>query len=146
MKAFLPEENEKATDTMAVSPKDGSIPCSTILIAEDDASVYFYLQQILMSERIETIHAQDGLEAIKIIQSNHNIDLILMDIKMPVMGGLEATRQIREIDPGIPIIAQSAFTADVDIKNAFDAGCNDYVSKPFDRKTLLDKIAKLCES
>ena len=146
MKASLPEENKKASDTMAVSPKDGSVPCSTILIAEDDSSVYFYLQQLLMSEKIETIHAQDGLEAINIIKNNQHIDLILMDIKMPIMGGLEATRQIKEIKPTIPIIAQSAFNTDVDIKSAFDAGCNDYISKPFDRKTLLDKIAKLCES
>lgn len=120
--------------------------CSVILVAEDDESIYFYLQQLLMINNIETLHARNGIEAIEIIKSNDNIDLILMDIKMPRMDGLQATRQIKAIKPGIPVIAQSAFTTEVDIQNAYDAGCNDYISKPFDSKALLNKIAKHCQS
>lgn len=144
VKIDKPEEKyERGAEQTASSDR---INCSVILVAEDDETIYFYLQQFLMINSIETIHARNGLEAVEIVKSNDNIDLILMDIKMPRMDGLQATREIKAIKPGIPVIAQSAFTTEEDIQKAYDAGCNDYICKPFDSKTLLKIIAKHCNA
>lgn len=138
-------EEKLEQDAESKASSDG-IDCSVILVAEDDETIYFYLQQLLMINSIETIHARNGYEAVEIVKSNDNIDLILMDIKMPRMDGLQATREIKAIKPGIPVIAQSAFTTEEDIQSAYDAGCDDYICKPFDSKTLLKKIAKHCNA
>lgn len=113
---------------------------TTVLVAEDEDEIYFYLQELLKLYGIKTVYARDGIEAIEIIKNNKPIDLILMDIKMPRMDGLEATRQIRTFRPDIPIIAQTAFNTDEDIQNALKAGCNDHISKPFNKDVLLKKI------
>lgn len=88
------------------------------------------------------LHAKNGLEAVKICENNPEIKLVLMDFKMPKMNGNQATMHIRTFRPLLPIVAQTAFTTYEDKKEALDAGCNDFISKPIDRETLIELIKK----
>lgn len=114
----------------------------TILVAEDDTASYQYLKAVLTKEKIRLVHTTNGTDTMKMLQENPEISLILMDIKMPGMDGLEATRRIRQFNPTIPIIAQSAYVFDTDKGNALEAGCNEYLPKPIDRKSLIEMINK----
>lgn len=112
----------------------------TILVAEDDQASFYYLEVILKKENFNVIYAANGQEAVNLYFDNPNIDLILMDIKMPILNGYEATKQIRAIDTMIPIIAQTAHALPEDVEMAINAGCNDCVTKPIKKKILIDKI------
>ncbi|MBI9066352.1 MAG: response regulator [Salinivirgaceae bacterium] len=85
------------------------------------------------------IRAQNGQETVDKCRIDSSINLVLMNLKMPVLDGFEATTQIKEIAPNLPIIAQSALAKSEDIKNALDAGCNVHISKPIDEKKLISK-------
>lgn len=134
----LAEEAEEEEDNSFETP----IEEYTILIAEDDNINYKLLDHILHSYNIETIRAINGVEAIEMIEEKENIDLVLMDIKMPKMNGLEATKIIKEKHPETPIIAQSAFNSAEDIQDAMTAGCNEFISKPINKKMLYAVICK----
>ena len=95
-----------------------------ILIAEDNESNYSLVQHILKSYHLT--HVQNGAEAVNKVREEE-FDLVLMDMKMPVMGGLEATRKIREFNNRIPIIALTANAFDADRISALDAGCNEFL-------------------
>jgi CheY-like chemotaxis protein len=86
--------------------------------------------------------ARNGIEAVEICKNCPEIDLILMDIKMPEMDGYEATRQIRQFNKEVVIIAQTAYAQSSDRKKTFDAGCDDYISKPIKKDELLSIIRK----
>ena len=116
----------------------------TILIAEDEESNFRFLEIALAKTNVNIIRAHDGIEAIEKFQKN-DVDLILMDIKMPNMDGLEATRRIRKIDVDIIIIAQTAFAMENDEKISIKAGCNDYIAKPIRKPKLLVLINKYFE-
>lgn len=111
-----------------------------ILIAEDTDSNYLLLSIILRKE-YEIVRAMNGLEAVELCRSNRP-DLVLMDFKMPVMDGLEATRQIRSFDKELPIIALTANAYDSDREHAFEAGCNDYMSKPVSAVALRELLTR----
>ncbi|MFO7843331.1 MAG: response regulator [Bacteroidales bacterium] len=117
----------------------------TILIAEDDDANYMLLQKSLEKTHAQIIHAENGKEAVRIFKSNPDIDLILMDIRMPVMDGIEATSQIKLIDRNIPIIVQTAFTMSSEKEKSFKAGCDDYISKPINIKELYATMYKYLE-
>ena len=106
-----------------------------ILVAEDNDSNYLLVRQILKGYHV--VRALNGVEAVK-MSRDEKFDLIFMDMKMPVMGGLEATRKIREFDAEIPIIALTANAFDSDRISAMDAGCNAFLAKPLERKQLLE--------
>lgn len=112
----------------------------TILIAEDIESNFKLLKYFLSGTNIEILRAVNGKEAVKKYLSNRNIDLVLMDIKMPVMDGFSAAKLIREANSSIPIIAQTAYADDRE--RAIKCGCTGYISKPFDKKTLLKVISE----
>jgi len=114
----------------------------SILIAEDDPSSYSYLEALLLDEGFTLIHANNGLEAISLLKGNPHVSLILMDIKMPEMDGLQATREIRKFNALIPIIAQTAYAMPADMQSALDSGCSDYISKPVKIDSLLKAIRK----
>ena len=101
-----------------------------ILVAEDDEVSYLLLENILPPENYTLLWAKNGKEAIDLFKNTKGIDLILIDLRMPVMDGLEATRQIKKLDSKIPIIAQTAYALDSDREKAIEAGCVDYISKP----------------
>lgn len=115
---------------------------SKILAAEDD-DVNYYLLEKLLSEEVELIRAKNGEEAIRLFRETPGISLILMDIKMPgKYDGLEATREIRKLNKNVPVIAQTAYAMESDKKKAMEAGCNDYIAKPFTKDKLLSAIRK----
>lgn len=110
-----------------------------ILIAEDNDSNYSLVQHILKSYHLT--HVQNGAEAVNKVREEE-FDLVLMDMKMPVMGGLEATRKIREFNNRIPIIALTANAFDADRISALDAGCNEFLAKPLKKSQLLELFSK----
>ncbi|NVO19691.1 MAG: PAS domain S-box protein [Bacteroidetes bacterium] len=118
-------------------------PGITILIAEDDFASYLYLETILTAIEANIIHTRTGTETVNILRDNPDINLLLLDIRMPGMNGIEASREIRKFNPTLPIIAQTAYALPGDRENALHAGCNDYISKPIDMKILLSKIESL---
>ena len=112
----------------------------TILIAEDTDSNYILVKAILgKSYHLE--RAKDGMEAVTMFEELHP-DLILMDMKMPNLNGLDATKIIRELSPGIPIIALTAYAYEHDRQAALDAGCNDFLTKPYTQEILKELINK----
>lgn len=113
----------------------------TILIAEDDESNFLYFNKLLSETNIKIIQAKNGIEAVEKFKEN-NPDLILMDIKMPKMDGLEATRLIRQTNPNIPIIAQTAFSLGCDEKLSKIAGCNEYIEKPINKYYFFSLLHK----
>ncbi len=112
-----------------------------ILLAEDELSNYLFLETILKVNNIKIDWAKNGKEAVEMAKEN-TYDLILMDIKMPELNGIEATKQIRSLGVKTPIIAQSAFVSESKKQEAKKAGMNDYISKPIDGKELMQKIKK----
>lgn len=117
----------------------------TILIAEDEDSNYILLEELLSCNEITLVRASNGLQAVEICQANADIDLVLMDIKMPDMDGYEATKQIKAFRPLLPIIAQTAYTTDIDKSKAFTSGCSDVIIKPLKREILLAKIREFLD-
>lgn len=113
-----------------------------ILIAEDEKAVDTYLSVILKNIGREILHTENGLEAVNACKGNKDIDLVLMDIKMPAMNGYEATMEIRKFNKDVIIIAQTAYALIGDREKAIEAGCNDYITKPIRREELMDMLAK----
>ena len=111
-----------------------------ILIAEDTDSNYDLLNAIL-GKQYRLVRANDGMEAV-LLYDEVKPDLVLMDIKMPNLDGLEATKIIRELSATVPIIAQSAFAYEHDVKAAMEAGCNDFIAKPIAQSKLKEVINK----
>jgi PAS domain S-box-containing protein len=114
----------------------------TILIAEDDEFNYLYMQSVMKSIGCKHIHAVNGAEAVEKCKQNPDINLILMDIKMPVMNGIEATKLIREFKSDLPIIATTAYAQTGDEQRFLEAGFSDYLAKPINMKQLKTIIQK----
>ncbi len=116
---------------------------SPILVAEDDDTNFYYLNALLTREtNTKILHALNGKQAIDIFKANRDIKLILMDMKMPEIDGFEATKQIKLIDKNVHIIAITAYAMSGDEERIIAAGCDDYLSKPINKKNLLDKISE----
>jgi CheY-like chemotaxis protein len=113
-----------------------------ILIVEDDGSSYLFLETLLRKHNPKILWAKSGLHAIELLKKEDDIDLILMDIRMPEMNGIDTTRRIRKIYPDLPIIAQTAYAQISDRKMALDCGCNDYISKPIEAAELNAMLSK----
>ncbi len=138
-----PASNQENQPTKFKSQKPLSKKTLKILIAEDDETALLHLTIILKEISKEIIIAKTGEKAIDLCRQRHDIDLILMDIRLPKMDGLVATREIRKFNPTIPIIAQTAYAMAEDRLQALKAGCNDYLSKPINKDVLLSKISRL---
>ena len=113
-----------------------------ILIAEDDT-----LSALLLTRAVEVycdavLLVTNGVDAVETCHNNPDIDLVLMDIKMPLMDGYEATKQIRRFNKDMIIIAQTAYSLSYDRQNALEAGCNDYISKPYSQAVLIGLMNK----
>ena len=128
---IIPTQNEKL-----------QIKDLKILIAEDDNVSYFFLNRTLQIISKEVLRAITGNEAVEACHNNPDIDLILMDIKMTEMDGLEATKRIRQFNKEVIIIAQTAYSLSGDREKTIEAGCNDYISKPIGKDELLSLIQK----
>jgi len=115
-----------------------------ILIVEDEHINFRYLQEILKKTQAQILRAENGLEAIETAKEK-NVDLILMDIKMPVMNGFEATQKIKEKYPKIKVIAQTAYSSEADKQLAYRYGCSDFLSKPISQEELFKTVNKHLE-
>lgn len=110
-----------------------------ILVAEDVESNYILVKNYLRDNIYELTWVTNGNEVVEHCKNN-NYDLVLMDIKMPEMDGLEATKIIRETNKSLPIIALTAYALDSDKDLALEAGCNAFITKPFEKDELIQKI------
>ncbi|MDA3955028.1 MAG: ATP-binding protein [Bacteroidales bacterium] len=113
-----------------------------ILIVEDDMVSFNYLEEVLSDLKIDYIHAKNGKEAVEMYKQNQTVNLILMDVRMPIMNGYAATKEIKKINPKIPIIAQTAYAMVSDRQMAIEAGCDDYISKPIEEERLIEILEK----
>lgn len=114
----------------------------TILIAEDEENNFLYLKAALSRTGAKILRAKTGIEAVNIIKAKDKVDIILMDIKMPEMNGVDATIEIKTLNKKLKIIAQTAYAMEDDKKLYFQAGCIDYLAKPIHRELLLTTISK----
>lgn len=136
------ENGATKTPTRKINDNSGSSSLSgkTILIAEDDETNYLFLKAVLQKENCILLHAQNGKEAVNLFQQNKNIDLIIMDLKMPVMNGIAATLKIKALDSSVPIIAHSAYVLNNEKEQSMAAGCIAYIPKPAKKDELLSVI------
>jgi PAS domain S-box-containing protein len=135
-------ENKINKNTVVDGKTEIQATALKILIAEDDEVSEMLLQSTVKMFGKGIINARTGTEAVELCRQNPDIDLILMDIRMPEMGGYEATRQIRGFNKNVVIIAQTAYGLSGDREKAIEAGCDDYISKPINRTELLALIQK----
>ncbi len=115
----------------------------SILIAEDNDSNYKLMEAVLKKD-YRLLHAWDGQEAVELFQL-YRPGLILMDIRMPIMDGYEATREIRKMSPSVPIIGLSAYAFETDEQEGFECGMNEYITKPANLTKLRQRIRELIE-
>ncbi len=114
-----------------------------VLITEDEEVNFYYLKTIFKKTEAKIIRAKNGKEAVDLIKDFHgDIDLVLMDLNMPVMDGYEAMKIIKSQHPEIPIIAQTAYTLSEDRNKCLKAGFNDYISKPINRVALFRLVSE----
>jgi CheY-like chemotaxis protein len=111
-----------------------------VLIVEDEDAVSLYLTKVIEKLSEEILFAKTGLDAVEVCRKNTDIDLVLMDIRMPIMDGYDATRKIREFNKEVIIIAQTVYAFKGDKQKAVEAGCNDHISKPINKEELFKKI------
>ncbi len=131
------------TELVKLSNQTMSIPDfsnKTILIVDDLDDNIFLLKKILESTAAKTLSAKSGQAAIQKVVDNPSIDLVLMDIKMPGMDGFIATAEIHKVNPGLPVVAQTAYAMKDDEENAITHGCVGYISKPIGREELFRKL------
>jgi len=143
---IIPYETERSSDNIVKKETDNEslIPFKDIynvLIVEDEPINSFFLETLLlrMEPDFEINYAENGQQAVDICQENEELDMVFMDVKMPIMNGVEATKQIKKIRSNLPIIAQTAYSSDEDKKVAKEAGFDGFISKPIDVSEL-DRI------
>lgn len=134
-----PETIVTSNDVNAEAPAEAK-RSGVILVAEDSDTNY-ELVKVVLSKQYQLVRAHDGVEAVQ-LHEEHHPSMILMDIMMPNMDGLDATRIIKEVDPTIPIVALSAYAFAPDVQRAYDAGCDDFLTKPFRIDKLREQVEK----
>jgi len=118
----------------------------TILIVEDNETSNIYFEAALRKTKAVLIWAKNGLDAVDMVKNNNKIDLILMDINMPKLDGIEATRIIKSLNPEIIIVVQTAFILSGEERLCQEAGCDEFITKPIRLKYLLDTINRYLAS
>jgi len=113
-----------------------------ILVAEDDSSNYLFIESFLKQVNARVLWARDGIQAVDLFKNHKSIKLVLMDIRMPNMNGIEAAREIRRINTETPLIALTAYAFTNDREKSIEAGCNEYLSKPVKLDTLIETLNK----
>jgi len=117
-----------------------------ILVAEDDNVSYDLIVEMLKNENTSFIRAKNGKEVIELLEKNQPIDVVLMDIKMPIMDGYEATKIIKQKYPDIPVIAQTAFAAQKDREKALNAGCDEVITKPISEEKFFNILHQILDT
>lgn len=124
-----------------VAFKINSRAVKNILIAEDDEINFIYLNVLLKSDHTNILRATDGRDAINQCINNLDIDVVLMDIKMPLVDGYTATKEIKLVRKDLPILAVTAFSSSEDKQKAIEAGCDEFITKPVKKEMLVEKFA-----
>ncbi len=135
-------ENQEVKTKMSETVVNYNWQGKTILIAEDAQMNFILLEKVLRKYNVEILWAKNGREAIELVESHLEINLVLMDMQMPVMDGYDAVPVVKKSKPNLPIIAQTAFAMQGEKEKIIALGCDDYVSKPIDKNDLLQKIDK----
>ena len=138
----LPVGLHNTEKTLYHQVKDHPIAKPLILIADDEETNTLLLERILSREGLETLVVTNGQQALEACRQNQLISLVLMDLKMPVMDGFEATKKIKVFRPNLPIFALSAYALSGDEKKALAAGCDGYLAKPLKKELLMQKLAR----
>lgn len=136
-------QNELFQEILSNNSEEPDSPAIHILIAEDDENSIIYITAILENENAIIFEAMNGKQTVESVKNHPEIDLVLMDLKMPGMDGFEAIRQIKKLRPSLPIIAQTAYAFAEEEEKAMQSGCDDYISKPIKKQVLVEKIHKL---
>jgi PAS domain S-box-containing protein len=136
-------ENDVVYKKLQPENRGKSKTLKPIIVAEDDTANFYYLNTLLSRETsCPILHAVDGEEAVALFKANPDVELILMDMKMPKMDGFEATQQIKQINTNVHIIAITAYAMTGDEDRVTSSGCDGYISKPINRENLLQKIGE----
>jgi CheY-like chemotaxis protein len=114
----------------------------TILIVEDEAVNRFFFEKSLKKTRANLFFVKDGYDAIETFRENSEIDLVLMDVRLPGMDGIDTMTQIKQMNPEIPIIIQTASVLPSIYESAIESGCSEFVTKPINMDTLLIILKK----
>lgn len=125
---------------METQHSDISSKKATILVAEDDEANYLYVEALLRKSPIKLIHAENGEVAVEKIKNHPEISMVIMDLKMPVMDGFEATQKIKEMNARMPVIALTAYSGSDEKQRALGSGCSDLLLKPLKKELLLKKL------
>ncbi|MBA4410215.1 MAG: response regulator [Bacteroidota bacterium] len=112
----------------------------TVLIVEDNETSNIYFEAALRKTKAKLLWAKNGMDAVEIVKKTERLDLILMDINMPKMDGIEATKIIKDMRPEIIIVVQTAFILSGEERLCHEAGCDEFITKPIRLKYLLDTI------
>jgi len=131
-------QNEISIDT--IKSEKRNLDGKTILVVEDDLINRYYLEIILKKLNLNVIIAENGGEAVEIVRERKSIDLILMDLKLPILDGYEATKIIKQENPDIPIVAQTAYAFEEEISKIMAVGCDAYILKPINQSELLNTL------
>ena len=137
----IPDIDAASAGDKSPEPVQQSEP--VVLIAEDDDSNFRYIEVVLKKSSYKVLRAINGYETLEICRKNPDVKILLMDLKMPGMDGFEATRQIRQFLPELPIVVLSAYISLADEEAARSAGCNDYITKPVSKAKLLETLDRL---
>jgi PAS domain S-box-containing protein len=141
---FIKSKSPQITTVIQEPKKDIQVKNKvlTILVAEDEEYNMMYINELFSQTKFKVIEAENGKKAIELLQKHPEIDLVLMDIKMPIMNGNEAMKEIKQQQPSLPIIALSAFAMESDKEASLNEGFNDYLTKPINKKLLFEAIDK----
>jgi signal transduction histidine kinase len=139
---YIPVTKADRPAEVSLQTKNKDFSNKVILVAEDDDNNYAYLEEILLNKKVKIIRANNGKEAVELCNTNPEIELVFMDIRMPGLNGLEATKQILKFRKDLPIVAQTAYTFFNDRQKALEAGCIDYIEKPIHHDTIMSSMIK----
>lgn len=134
-------ENKFSSHTDEIS-RNSDWSDKTVLIVDDIEVNFFFIDTILSETNVKTIYAENGKIAVDICHDNKEIDAVLMDIKMPVMDGIEATKIIKSFNPELPVIMLTAYSFNEEKQKSIQTGCNDFLTKPLKGEDVIDVLAK----
>jgi len=140
--SFLEKKEIKNIPLNNTNVKEKDYSGKTILVAEDEVTSYEFLKIFLKNLNINVLYAKNGLEAISLCEENNSIDLVLMDLKMPLLNGYEATKKIKIIRHDLPVVAQTAYAMLDEKEEAINSGCDDYLTKPIKIVRLMEILEK----
>jgi signal transduction histidine kinase len=137
---LIPTPQIEPEEVKSEKTSDVSTNGQTILVAEDEEYNYIYIEELLKEAGVNIVRAKNGQEAVDICTESSFINLVIMDIRMPIMNGFEATKLIKKLRPSLPIVAHSAYSSPKDEKNAQSAGFDEYLAKPLVKERLLEML------